>query len=158
MRRSPDDQHIFFRQLHHGIPVYPAEMAVHLDGAQVSGVSGKTLPEITTDPTPLLTLEQAETIALKLAGPNVTLNGDTQLAYLNLGLIGAPDQETYLAWRVNLSNSTAVFIDANNGAQLYEQSDCQGWVGSRLQYRQRQWSQQDLLQLPLASLELNLVG
>ena len=128
VRRSPDDQHIFFRQLHYGIPVFPSEMAVHLDGAQVSGVSGKTLPEVTTDPTPSLTSEQAETIALKLAGPNVALNGDTQLSYLNLGLIGAPDDNTYLAWRVNLSNGMAAFIDADNGTRLHEQFDYkEGW-------------------------------
>ncbi len=126
IRRSPDDQHIFFRQLHLGIPVYPAELGVHLDGGQVTGVTGATVPEITVDPTPRLAAEQAERIALALAGPGVLLNGDTQLAYLNLGLVGSPDQETYLTWRVNPSNGTTVFIDANNGRMLYKQIDNSG--------------------------------
>ncbi len=126
VRRSPDDRHIFFRQLHFGIPVYPSEIGVHLQAGQVTGVSGATVPGITVDPTPQLSAEQAETIALALAGPPVLINGDTQLVYLNLGLVGAPDKATYLAWQVNLSNGTGVFIDANNGALLYEQADNTG--------------------------------
>jgi Zn-dependent metalloprotease len=126
IRRTHDDRHIFFRQLHRSVPVYPSEFAVHLNGTQVTGVSGGFIPEITLDNTPQLSAEQAEEIARLLAGTGVEVIGDTQLTYFNQGLSGDPDRVTYLAWLVNLSNNTAAFIDANTGKRLFNQTYSDG--------------------------------
>ena len=129
MRRSPDDQTLFFRQRHLGIPVFPAELAVHLDNGHVSIISGGYLPDISLAPTPKLTASQAETLAmaLALAPPDLQLAGDTQLRYLNLGLIGDPDKNTYLAWEVHLPSGGSSFIDANSGKLVHQDPHVQAW-------------------------------
>ena len=45
VRRSPDAQHYFFRQVHAGIPVYPAEIAVDLAANRVIGAGGNYVPD-----------------------------------------------------------------------------------------------------------------
>lgn len=130
IRRSDDDQHLFFRQRHQGIPVWPAELAVHLADGHVRAVSGNYLPEITLSSIPQLSAPQAETLALSLSSPEMQVTGSTQLRYVNLGLLGALDQRTYLAWQVNLGQTItqeSLLIDANSGAVIhrrqYEASD-----------------------------------
>ncbi len=137
LRRSEDDQHIFFRQLHKSIPVYPSEIGVHLSGDQVVAVNEGIIPEITLDPNPQISAERAEAIALALAGEGVELIGSTQLTYLNLGLTGGQDNTTYLAWRVNLSTNAPAFIDANSGKLLYELA--QDDDSYRLDLHSREW-------------------
>jgi Zn-dependent metalloprotease len=118
LRRSEDGQDVFFRQLFNGIPVYPTEIGVHLRGDQVIAVNERIIRDMNVDPDPQLSAEQAAAIALALTGEGVEVIGDTQLSYLNLGLSGDPDTNTYLTWRVNLSNNSPAFIDANSGKLL----------------------------------------
>lgn len=120
VRRSTDDQHIFFRQLHRSIPVYPTELGIHLTDGYVTSVSGGMVPEITVDFQPRLSARQAEKIALAIAeletpGLGAEILPDTQLTYLNQELIDHSKTETYLTWRVNISDTTTAFIDANSG-------------------------------------------
>lgn len=120
IRRSPDGEHLFFRQLHQGVPVYPAEIGVHLDGDTVTGIGGNYVPEITLALSPTLSAEQAEQIAINAVDPAAVVIGRTQLRYVNLGLLGDEyrDAETHLAWRVHLSSFDGVLIDAHSGALL----------------------------------------
>jgi Zn-dependent metalloprotease len=125
-RRSRDEQSLFFRQLHQGIPVFPAHLAVHLDGADVAAVSGRYVPPvaITRSPQPQITRRKAEALALASAGAKAMIGGDTQLRYVNLGLLGIEDQSTHLAWQVHLHHvpgKPSLFIDADTGAVLYTQ-------------------------------------
>jgi Zn-dependent metalloprotease len=130
VRCSSDDQDIFFRQRHQGIPVFPAEVGVHLNGEHVTVVSGGYVPHITLDPTPHLSAKEAEALALALAAPQAQVIGDTQLRYVNLGLMGSPDHTTHLAWKVNVDpvESRSLYIDANSGVLLYKENDTEeGW-------------------------------
>lgn len=138
VRRSPDGQTLFFRQRHLGIPVFPAEISIHFESRRVTRLVGGYLPDITLSPTPRLTAEQAEALALALAAPDALVtsntrqlrypNGDTQLRYLNVGLIGAPDTNTYLAWEVPLPGGDSYFIDANSGALRYKNVRNKPWT------------------------------
>ncbi len=140
-RRSDDGLHLFFRQRHNGIPVFPAELGVHMDGARVLSLGGGYVPEINTPSTPRLTAEQAESLAGALLGDGsvrpgrkATISnglllpaviGHTQLRYLNLGLLGYPDKQTYLTWQVNLigqEGPVSLFVDAFDGAIRFKQS------------------------------------
>jgi Zn-dependent metalloprotease len=124
IRRSPDAQHFFFRQVHAGIPVYPAEIAVDLSGNRVVGVGGAYAPLVTLPFTPSLSVEQAEQIAINALDPAATVLGDTQLRYLNLGLLGHADKRTHLAWRLALRTGMGdytVFVDAHAGAILFRE-------------------------------------
>ncbi len=117
-RRAPDGEHVFFRQLHDGVPVYPAEIGVHLDGNTVTGIGGAYVPEITLAPAPALTAAQAEQIAVNAADPAATVLGATQLRYVNLGLFDGSPQPTHLAWQVHLP-SAMLLVDANSGEVLF---------------------------------------
>jgi len=114
-RRSDDDLHLFFRQRVHGIPVFPAQLAVHLDERHVIGLSGRYVPDIPRDPDPRLPAVQAEAIAREGGGGRPI--GLTQLTYLNRGLLGEDDHETHLTWAVELPTET-VYVDADSGAVL----------------------------------------
>ena len=115
-RRSDDEGNIFFRQRHHGIPVFPGKVAVHLDGNNVIGVSGDYLPDINVDPEPTIPAEQAEAIALAKADAGAQVHGETRLRYVNHGLTGGPSKETYLVWQVNFAGDPVrIFVDAHSG-------------------------------------------
>ncbi len=130
VRRTPDDQDIFFRQRHNGIPVFPAELGVHLYNGHVTMLGGGYQPDITLSPTPKLAARQAETLALALFGAasDTRVRGDTQLRYLNLGLIGNPDRNTYLTWEVPMPNGDSYFIDANSGALRFVNTRTKPWT------------------------------
>jgi len=118
--RSPDGQNVFFRQLYGGIPVFPGEVMVQLDGDKVVGVSGGSVPGITLDPTPHISAEQAGALVeAQPGGPLV--QGETQLRYFNSSLLGGPNPETYLAWQVP-AGDVAYFVDAESGAVLFRHS------------------------------------
>jgi hypothetical protein len=130
-RRSFDGQHLFFRQLHNGIPVYPAELGVHLGANDIIGLGGRYVPDITLPPTPRLSPAEAEALALAYTTPVTggmslpSVQGDTQLRYINRGLLGYDDDRTHLAWRVNVAIGTdlrGLFIDADSGALLFTEA------------------------------------
>lgn len=125
IRRSPNAEHYFFRQIHGGIPVFPAEITVHLNAAKnrVIGLSGHYAPGITLDATPSISSTQAELMALNAIDPLGEILGDTQLRYVNLGLFGGPKKPTHLAWQTAVRSVLAdytVLIDAHTGAQLFK--------------------------------------
>ncbi|MFL5800205.1 MAG: M4 family metallopeptidase, partial [Roseiflexaceae bacterium] len=141
-RRSRDGQHLFFRQRHNGIPVFPATLGVHLDGSHVRGLGGNYVPDITTPSTPRLTARQAESLAgaqfgdgsvrlgdgsVKLGDGSVrpSITGQTQLRYLNMGLLGDADTNTYLTWQVHVNGPdglVTLFVDAFSGVVRFKQS------------------------------------
>ena len=143
VRRSRDGQHLFFRQRHNGIPVFPATLGVHLDGTLVRGLGGNYVPDINLPATPRLTAAEAEDLALLAAlgdglqrlgdgsvrmadgSVRIALKGDTQLRYVVPSLLGRSDPNTYLAWQVNLMGKTSpmtLFIDAFTGEVVLKQT------------------------------------
>jgi Zn-dependent metalloprotease len=130
-RRSADGQHLFFRQLHNGIPVFPAELGVHLGANEIIGLGGRYVPDITLPLAPRLSAAEAEALALAYTTPVTggmslpSVQGDTQLRYINRGLLGYDDDRTHLAWRVNVAIGTdlrGLFIDADSGALLFTEA------------------------------------
>ncbi len=122
VRTSPDGGTFWFQQVHQGIPVHDAQLTVRIDGTTVRQVIGGYIPDINVSPAPRLTAQEAEAIALQQAGAKAQVIGGTQLRYLNPSLLGFKDKNTYLAWRVNLTNSdsASLFIDADSGSVLYK--------------------------------------
>jgi Zn-dependent metalloprotease len=141
-RRSRDGRHLFFRQRHNGIPVFPATVGIHLDAQNIRGLGGSYVPEITTPSTPRLSAREAEQLAAALFGDGSVrpgeapitsggalarplIKGETQLRDLNLGLLGHADRATYLTGRVNVvgpHGMPAVYVDALNGQVRFRQS------------------------------------
>ena len=121
--RSADNQHLFFDQVQAGLPVFPGGVAVHLDGAEAVGLTGGVAPVFNLAPAPRLSQAEAEQQALTHGAAGLEVIGDTQLLYIDLGLLGVPDGGIYLAWQVNLGVGLAaeetVFVDADSGAIVF---------------------------------------
>ncbi len=130
---SPGDtRHVFFRQRHGGIPVFGAELGVHMSPDAVRATIGRYLAEIPALGTPELTRQEAEEIALGGApGSGLEIVGRSELTVFNIGLLtgAAPRAEdTLLAWRVSLRGyrdedhlgaGFLSFVDAVSGELVY---------------------------------------
>ena len=89
---------------------------------RVIGAGGNYVPDVALAPTPSLTAEAAHGIAINAIDPAATVLGDTQLRYVNLGLLGHADKTTHLAWLMALAAGAGdytVFVDAHSGALLF---------------------------------------
>jgi Zn-dependent metalloprotease len=121
-RRSADGEHLFFRQIHAGIPVFPAEIGVHLDEGKLIGLGGNYVPDITTPSQPRIDGGRAVAIAVGERVGAAAPAGDVLLRYVSPGLLGGTDPRTYLAWQVTLSDGAGgsqVFVDALGGGIVH---------------------------------------
>lgn len=129
------EQHLFFGQQKDGIPVYGANLAMHMRGNMITSTNGNYLKDIPAFTLPAVQSPAAEAVALANDnGINKKVVGITKLFYYNRGLTaiggGNPDPSdtpTKLAWRVmvrGLRNSDGAgtswmyFIDAQEGTVL----------------------------------------
>lgn len=124
VRREPQGRAVVFRQLHQGIPVFPAELVVFVDDDSILSLGGNYAPDIYLPPTPRLSSQQAGKIALRSVGaPAAKIQGDIQLRFFRGDLIGFADGSVRLAYRVNLLQNGKAFdlyLDANNGRLLFQ--------------------------------------
>ena len=129
VRREPAIGGVVFRQLHLGIPVAGAELALFFaDGSvrRAKSLGGAYVPGIEVPPEPRLPAREAEAFALALAtppgGPPPRLAGETKLAYFDRALFGFSDPGTYLTWQVPLTTAeglVSLFVDARDGSLRY---------------------------------------
>ncbi|RJQ54728.1 MAG: hypothetical protein C4526_04935 [Nitrospiraceae bacterium] len=129
------EQHLFFGQQKDGIPVYGANLSVHMRGSEITSTNGNYLTNLPDFKLPAVQSPAAEAIALAdVHGSSKKITGKTKLFYYNRGLTaiggGTPDPAdtpTKLAWRVmvrGLRNSDGagtswrLFIDAQDGSVL----------------------------------------
>jgi Zn-dependent metalloprotease len=130
-RITSDDregQHLFFGQHRDGIPVFAAELAVHLEGDDVAAINGNYLSEIPPFPPPTLTAAEAQAAALEdVPGTDVEPIGETKLMIFNQSLFAGGQAETHLAWRMMLRGRRtsdglptwwSYFVDAHDGEIL----------------------------------------
>ena len=121
IRQTEDGMHVFFRQLHNGIPVLGAEIAVHMDEDSYLSVNGGYLPHVMAPVIPFLTAPEAEALALATSEAADQVTGDTQLRYVDMDLLAVPGSDTRLTWQVHLANNNrfakveTVFVDAFTG-------------------------------------------
>jgi hypothetical protein len=123
-RRAEDDRHLNFRQLHNGIPVFPGEVIVHLDGEDVVGLSGSyaaALDRALGATAPPLDAARALALARADSGEGAEPAGDVQLAIVDGRLIGTPGAAPRLAWTVPADGPAAGLyaIDATTGQTLH---------------------------------------
>ncbi len=125
VRREPSVGAVVFRQLHRGIPVVGAELALFFGDGGVRtarSLGGSYLPGIEAPPEPRLAAGEAEAIARALRsapdGAVPRTAGETKLVYFDRELLGFPERGTYLAWQVNLVTDAGfeqLFVDARSG-------------------------------------------
>lgn len=130
LRDLAGGSHVRFAQIYQGIPVFGGELRVHFDkGGRVVAANGAFVPDIDTSVTPVLTPEQAAqaaTLAVAAANPEATSTAYTaeapELLIYRTGLVQGVEGQSYLAYRVEVSNGVDVrdqtFIDATTGKVL----------------------------------------
>ena len=121
-------RHLFFGQQQNGVPVFAAELAVHLEGGYVTGTNGRYLPEIPWFPPPEKRAEDAQAIALNaVPAKDAELAGEPRLMYYNQSIVAGGQAKTHLAWQVHVrglreadgvGTSWTVLVDALDGQVL----------------------------------------
>lgn len=131
--------HLFFGQHRGDIPVFAAELAIHLEGDHVVLTNGRYLRDVPLRRAPQVTSEEAAQRCVRaVPGDAATPIGRTSPWYFNLGLVRGESplaSETRLAWRVELAAYDAVgsgtswtcFADAETGETL---ALLEGWRGA----------------------------
>lgn len=120
------ESHLFLQQMHNGVPVYGAELGIHIENGLFSSSAGAYLPELDLSVVPSVTLPLAEQAATMHAlsgttGVSLTVVGQTALVIFDRSLWSDVASEPRLAWRVNVRGPAAwtYFVDAQNGAVLH---------------------------------------
>ncbi|HVS64546.1 MAG TPA: M4 family metallopeptidase [Thermoanaerobaculia bacterium] len=129
--RGPDEvgmEHVRFVQTHRGVPVTGGELTVHLRGADLVSILGKTLPDLEgIDVVPAVAPDEAlatveEMIERRFGVADPTLS-EPRLELLNAGLLEGRAERTRLAWFVEAQGPELreyVWIDAQRGVRLLQ--------------------------------------
>jgi len=120
-RRSADGLHLFYRQRHAGVPVFPGELGVHLSQDEVIGLTGRYTLQIELDNVPRLGDFLARELAVAAAGTGAAATGITTLTYLDLRTMKVGDNQVHLAWKTTVTGGTTpgtYYIDAVSGQKL----------------------------------------
>lgn len=117
--------HVHFRQGYRGVPVFAADVLVHLSGENILSVSSNFLSEPNIDTQPTVTKDQARELAKGIwqsKGLTANFIGDPVLYILNPSLIKPAENRNYLAWYIEVKNNNEaaterefLFIDAHTG-------------------------------------------
>lgn len=124
-------EHVFFGQRGGDVPVFGAQLAVHLSQNAITSTNGFYLTDIPQFPSPAIDEKRAETIALKDLGADAERIGQLKLVCFNRRLFMTPveiansrlDSDTHQAWRLTTGQKGAArawmyFIDAQTGNVL----------------------------------------
>lgn len=128
LRVEQDDMglsHVRLDQLYQGVPVFAAQVIVHMNGQGITAVSGLFVPGIELDTTPTLSAAASATIArnvLVKEAEDETLTAENSALYVyNTGLILGENGRNALAYAVEVRGDTTaeqVWIDAHSGVLL----------------------------------------
>lgn len=114
--------HVRLAQEHAGLPVFGAELVVHMDERGITGVNGTWVPEIAVATRPRIPASQAVVSARGAAGKEVRAGqlevGAPELAIYPKGLLAGRRPVPRLAWGVEVSGGPdrwEIWIDATSG-------------------------------------------
>ena len=119
-------QHVRLRQYFAGIPVFGAEIVVHMDGEGITAVNGHFVPEVSVSPEPAVRQEAAAAAALaslrKVIGDRSLELQKVELIVYRKGLLEGRPGESVLAYAIVISAPPNVreqlFVDAHSGEIL----------------------------------------
>ena len=116
--------HVKMNQFYQGLPVFGAQVAVHMNGEGITAVNGKFVPGISLSTIPALNQGRAIETALAVARKHVASNarpGKVELSIYALGLLEGFPSRNVLAYAVEViapQLHEQIWIDAQNGAVL----------------------------------------
>lgn len=96
--------HVRYHQFHQGVPVFGAELIVHLDAdARVYAAGGHLAPDLQVETTPRLTADDAQAIAEGFWYADLAPILDRLVRSVTLGRLTLPgDAESHLVWQVRI--------------------------------------------------------
>lgn len=113
--------HVRMNQFYKGLPVFGAQVVVHMNDRGVTAVSGHYVPDVKIAVKANLTAAQAANAALRVAGPGLEVV-KTELSIYRKGLLENYLGQSVLAYNVELTDGKArsmqIWIDASKGAIL----------------------------------------
>jgi Zn-dependent metalloprotease len=160
--RSDSDQmgmtHLVFRQSHADVPVFGAELRVHLDpGGEIVTVNGTLVPDLTLDTSPTISWDLAESRARTLLAKENGLSANdlsffgADLMIYRSGLTRGIPGQNHLTWKVEVGFGHRLrelfFIDAHGG-QLIDRIDQIHTIERRVYHRNTDttlWNEGDAL-------------
>lgn len=128
-RESTDikgNRHVFLKQVYAGLPVFGAEVAVHLNTKnEVIGINGLYLPLVSISPTPAVSKEDALDIVRKDLDRELSRAPiDAELGVFNPEAFDSKERPA-LVWRITADHypNPIYFIDAERGTILHHYYD-----------------------------------
>jgi len=117
--------HIVHRQLYQGVPVFAGELRSHFDASdELVAVNGTFVPEITVNPSPSRSADDASKTAVAKVEADLERTGqlstaETMLVVFREGLAKGIAGPNHLAWQVEVGNGADVrefvYVDAHTG-------------------------------------------
>ena len=119
-------EHVRVQQVHRGVPVMGGQIIVHLHGARVMAVNGRTLDALPEDVTPAIDADAARQQAQRmiqkhLSATTVAQYSEPRLEIFNRGMLSHMTTPSYLAWFVEATGESLreyIWVDAKTGAIL----------------------------------------
>lgn len=126
---------VYYQQTYQGLPVYGAELVANVNASgDLKVINGRFIPNVTVDPTPTITEEQAKTIAQQNSTemqreaivdeggtPSAIDVGAIKLMVFNSSIHEDRLGDNHLAWQVTVTannESQLIFVDAHDGSVL----------------------------------------
>ena len=128
-RDALGQSHVRIKQLYQGLPVFGAELVVHMDGRGILGANGLAVPGITVDPSPSIPADAAAKDALDRVRKTAAREEEllsaarSDLVVYRVGLLEGFPGENRLAWAVEVAGEAVrelVFVDAHTGELLQQ--------------------------------------
>jgi bacillolysin len=115
--------HVRLNQFYRGLPVFGAQLVVHMNKRGVTAVNGHYVPDVKVDTTPSLSAAQAQAVALRQqvgAAPLTVVK--TEMSIYRNGLLEGYRGPSVLAYSVEVTDGKAVrdqiWVDATKGTVL----------------------------------------
>ena len=123
IKDSIGSTHVRLDQSYQGLPVFGAQLVVHMNERGVTGVNGHYVPEVKVGVTPRLSAAQAQAVALRQQVGEAPLQVvRTELSIYRKGMLEGYRGESVLAYSVEVTDGKAmreqVWIDATKGTVL----------------------------------------
>ncbi|MPZ17167.1 MAG: hypothetical protein GEV06_04540 [Luteitalea sp.] len=118
------DEHLTYQQTYRNLPVFGATFKAHFDAADnLTAVNGAIVPEISVDPTPTRTADEAARVAVGVVAAGHEDAGvavqHTRLLVFREGLLKGVPGPNRLAWEVEVGNRRDIreflYVDAHTG-------------------------------------------
>ena len=126
MRVDSDDisgTHVRLNQFYQGMPVFGAQLIVHMNKRGITAVNGHFVPDIKAGGAPRITPAEAGAIALRFrVGPNPTRVVRVDLSIYRAGLLEGYQGDSLLAYSVEVTDGRRlreqIWIDAQKGGMI----------------------------------------